>query len=366
VAVTLDILLPDISGWTVLEDLKRDPRTRHVPVHVVTIADERRRAMAAGAASFLHKTLAPGELDAVFERIIGATRTPVRELVVVDGDPARRQNLAELLGNGDIHTILAAGGAEASAAIRDKRIDGAVLGWNGPGLMGLDLLTALRVAAGRREFRILIYPVTPLGRPEESEIVAWDEDGVIQIASSPEELLDKSITMFHRNETALPQDKRDKLAAGRAVDQKLTGRNILIVDDDVRNIFALTSALEAYNMNLTVAENGRKGIEALQANSDVELVLMDVMMPEMDGYEAMRSIRKIPKYHELPIIALTAKAMKGDRERCIEAGATDYITKPVDMDHLLSLIRAWLPQLQSSSLAKPDQADTEPETAEIC
>jgi len=365
VAVTLDILLPDMSGWTVLEDLKRDPRTRHVPVHVVTIADERRRAMAAGAASFLHKTLAPGELDAVFERIIGATRTPVREIVVVDGDPARRENLAELLGNGDIHTILAASGAEACAAIRDKRIDGAILGWGGPDLMGLDLLTALRAAAGRREFRILIYAVTPLGRREESEIVAWDEDGVIQIAYSPEELLDKSITMFHRNETALPQDKRDQLAAARAVDQKLTGRNILIVDDDVRNIFALTSALEAYNMNLTVAENGRKGIEALRSNSDVELVLMDVMMPEMDGYEAMRAIRKIPEYHELPIIALTAKAMKGDRERCIEAGATDYITKPVDMDHLLSLIRVWLPQLRRPSLAKLEQPDAEPETAEI-
>ena len=167
---------------------------------------------------------------------------------------------------------------------------------------------------------------------------------MIQIASSPEDLLDKSMTMFHRKETDLSREKRDKLAAARAVDQRLSGRKILIVDDDLRNIFALTSALEPHEMKLTLAENGRKGIEALRANPDVELVLMDIMMPEMDGFEAMRLIRKMPEYRNLPIIALTAKAMKGDRERCIEAGATDYIAKPVEIDQLLALMRVWLPE----------------------
>jgi CheY-like chemotaxis protein len=344
VAVTLDILLPDMSGWVVLEVLKRDPATRHVPVHVVTICDERRRAMAMGAASFLHKTLTPEELDAVFDRIVAAMKTPVRKVLVVDGDPARRPSLVELLGNGDIHTIPAATAAEVSSALREQRIDGAVLGWNVPGLTGLDLLAALRDATGRGELRVLIYPAAPLSQAETAGIAAWDDAAAIQIASSPEDLLDKSMTMFHRKETELPQEKRDQLAAARAVDQRLSGRKILIVDDDLRNIFALTSALETHDMSLTLAENGRKGIEALRAHPDVELVLMDIMLPEMDGYQAMRAIRKMPEYRELPVIALTAQAMKGDRERCIEAGATDYIAKPVEIDQLLALMRVWLPE----------------------
>ena len=344
VAVTLDILLPDMSGWAVLDALKRDPATRHIPVHVVTIANERRRAMAMGAASFLHKTLKPGKLDAIFDRIVSEMNTPAREVLVADGDPARLQSLVELLGNGDIHTIPAASGAEVSAALRERKIDGAVLGWNVPGPAGLDLLTTLRDSAGHGELRVLIYPAAPLSQADKDAIAAWDDGGVIQIASSPEDLLDKSMIMFHRKETELSQEKRDKLAAARAVDQKLSGRKILIVDDDLRNIFALTSALETHEMNLTLAENGRKGIEALRANPDVELVLMDIMMPEMDGLEAMRLIRRMPEYRELPIIALTAKAMKGDWERCVEAGATDYIAKPVEIDQLLALMRVWLPE----------------------
>jgi CheY-like chemotaxis protein len=328
----------------VLEALKRDPATRHVPVHVVTICDERRRAMAMGAASFLHKTLTPGTLDQVFDRIVAAMKTPVRKLLVVDGDPARRPSLVELLGNGDIQTIPAASGAEVSTALREHEIDGAVLGWNVPGLTGLDLLTTLRDATGRGELRVLIYPATPLSLADKDGIAAWDDAAVIQIASSPEDLLDKSMTMFHRKETELPREKRAKLAAARAVDPRLSGRKILIVDDDLRNIFALTSALEVHDMNLTLAENGRKSIEALRANPDVELVLMDIMLPEMDGYQAMRAIRKMPEYRELPVIALTAQAMKGDRERCIEAGATDYIAKPVEIDQLLALMRVWLPE----------------------
>jgi CheY-like chemotaxis protein len=343
VAITLDILLPDMSGWAVLDALKRDPGTRHIPVHVVSIANERRRAMAMGAASFLHKTLEPEKLDQVFDRIVAAIKTTVRQLLVVDGDPARRQSLVELLDGKDVHTVPAASAAEAFAALREQKIDGTVLG-NVPGLTCLDLLTALRDATGHGELRALIYPAAPLGQAGKDAIAAWDDSAVIQIASSPEDLLDKSMTMFHRKETELPQEKRDKLAATRAVDQRLAGRKVLIVDDDVRNIFALTSALETQEMKLTLAENGRKGIEALRANPDVELVLMDIMMPEMDGFEAMRAIRKMPEYRNLPIIALTAKAMKGDRERCIEAGATDYIAKPVEIDQLLALMRVWLPE----------------------
>jgi signal transduction histidine kinase/DNA-binding response OmpR family regulator/HAMP domain-containing protein len=344
VAVTLDIMLPDMSGWAVLDALKRDPGTRHIPVHVVTIANEHRRAMAMGAASFCPKTLKPEELDAVFDRIVSQMNTPVREVVVVDGDPARLQSLVELLGNGDIHTIPATTGAEVSAALREQKIDGVVLGWNVPGLAGLDLLTTLRDATRHGELRVLIYPAAPLSQAERAGIAGWDDTAAIQIASSPEDLLHKSMTMFHRKETELSQEKRDKLATAHAADQKLSGRKILIVDDDLRNIFALTSALETHEMKLTLAENGRKGIEALRANPDVELVLMDIMMPEMDGFEAMRAIRKMPEYRELPIIALTAQAMKGDRVRCIEAGATDYIAKPVEIDQLLALMRVWLPE----------------------
>jgi hypothetical protein len=346
VAVTLDILLPDMSGWAVLDALKRDPATRHIPVHVVTIANERRRAMAMGAASFLHKTLKPGKLDAVFDRIVSQMNTPAREVLVVDGDAARAPSLVEMLGNGDIHTIPAASGAEVSAALREQRIDGAVLGWNVPGLAGLDLLATLRDATGRGELRVLIYPAAPLSQADKDGIAAWDDAAVIQIASSPEDLLDRSMTMFHRKETDLPKEKRDTLAAVRAVDRRLARRKVLIVDDDLRNLFALTSALETHEMNLTVAENGRKGIETLRANPDVELVLMDIMLPEMDGYQAMKAIRKMPEYRKLPVIALTAQAMKGDRERCIEAGATDYIAKPVEIDQLLALMRVWLPEAQ--------------------
>jgi hypothetical protein len=267
---------------------------------------------------------------------------PIKRLLVVEDDAVARQSIVELIGNGDVETTTVATGEEALALLQSERYDCMVLDLGLPDMTGFQLITRVKSEIGLRKLPTIVYTGKQLTRREEAELRRLAESVVIKDAGSPERLLDETALFLHRVTARLPEGKRRMLEHLHRTDPTLTGRKVLIVDDDVRNIFALTTFLERSEMKVSYAESGREGISRLQENGDIDVVLMDVMMPEMDGYETMRAIREQPRFRSLPIIAVTAKAMKGDREKCIEAGASDYIAKPVDMDQLLSLLRVWL------------------------
>jgi len=263
-------------------------------------------------------------------------------VLVVEDDEAARQSIVELIGNGDVQTTTVGTGQAALEALQADRYDCMVLDLGLPDMTGFQLMTRVKGEIGLRKLPTIVYTGKQLTRREEAELGRLAESVVIKDARSPERLLDETALFLHRVTANLPEGKRRMLEQLHRTDPVLTGRTVLIVDDDVRNIFALTTLLERSEMKVVYAESGRDGIARLQATPAVDAVLMDVMMPEMDGYETMRAIREMPKFRNLPILAVTAKAMKGDREKCIAAGASDYIAKPVDMDQLLSLLRVWL------------------------
>jgi CheY-like chemotaxis protein len=263
---------------------------------------------------------------------------------VVDDDEAQRRSIVELVGgDGDVEIVAVGSSEEALRALDEEApFDCMVLDLKLPKMTGFDLLERVKADERSRALPVIVYTGKELTRREETKLKRYAETIVVKDARSPERLLDETSLFLHRVESKLPESKRRMLEQLHNVDALFLGKKVLIVDDDVRNVFALTSALEANGMEVLFAENGVEGIEALKANPDVDLVLMDVMMPELDGYETTRAIRALPQFERLPVIALTAKAMKGDRERSIAAGASDYITKPVDTDQLLSLMRVWL------------------------
>jgi CheY-like chemotaxis protein len=260
----------------------------------------------------------------------------------VESDEAYRNRLVELIGNGDVRTTSAGTGEEALAALRDEPFDCMVLNLTLPDMSGFELLERVRAREDLRDLPVIVHTGRELTDDEQAGLERLAAGSVVKDARSPERLLDETALFLHRVEANLPAAKKRILRQIHETDPVLAGRKVLIVDDDVRNIFALTTVLEHRQMRVVFAENGRAGIERLQENPDVDLVLMDIMMPGMDGYETMREIRQVDRFRELPIIALTAKAMKGDREKCIEAGASDYIAKPVNTEQLLSLLRVWL------------------------
>jgi CheY-like chemotaxis protein/HAMP domain-containing protein len=345
-AVILDMELPVMDGWTVLGQLKRHPDTRHIPVHIVTGTDangSRQRARRAGAVAFLEKPVEPETLDAAFAEIASFIDRGVKNLLVVEDDERQRETIVELVGGGDDVSVTAVGSSEeALAELELQRFDCMVLDLKLPKTTGFDLLEKVKADDRFGDLPIIVYTGKQLTRREETKLKRYAETIIVKDASSPERLLDETSLFLHRVESRLPTAKRRMLEQLHSAEAVFLGKKILIVDDDVRNVFALTSALEANGMEVVYAENGREGLEALEANPDVDLVLMDIMMPELDGYEAIRSVRSRKEFAKLPIISLTAKAMKGDREKSVAAGASDYITKPVDTDQLLSLMRVWL------------------------
>jgi HAMP domain-containing protein/CheY-like chemotaxis protein/GAF domain-containing protein len=345
-AIVLDMSLPVLDGWTVLDRLKRHPATRHIPVHIVSGTDEMQPALMAGAAAFTQKPTSLEALGDVFGGIESFIDRDVRRLLVVDDDETQRQAIVELVGgDGDVDIVAVGSSEEALKALdQEPPFDCMVLDLKLPKMTGFDLLERVKSDDRSRSLPVIVYTGKDLTRREETKLKRYAETIVVKDARSPERLLDETSLFLHRVESKLPESKRRMLEQLHSADAVFLGKKILIVDDDVRNVFALTSALEAHGMEVRFAENGREGIETLQENPDVDLVLMDVMMPELDGYETTRAIRELPQFERLPIIALTAKAMKGDRERSIAAGASDYITKPVDTDQLLSLMRVWLYQ----------------------
>jgi CheY-like chemotaxis protein len=342
-AIILDLELPVMDGWTVLEHLKHHPETRHIPVHIVSAGDGRHNALKLGAVAFLEKPLTKEGLDAAFGEITTFIDRGVKNLLVVEDDETQRSAIVELIGGGDDVEVTAVGSSEeALEALADRRFDCMVLDLKLPQMGGFDLLERLKEDERYSQIPVIVYTGKELTRRQETKLKQFSEAIVVKDASSPERLLDETSLFLHRVERKLPQEKRRMLEQLHSADDVFKGKKILIVDDDVRNVFALTSVLESSGMNVIYAENGRDGIETLQANPDVDLVLMDIMMPELDGYQTMRAIRQERSFKQLPIISLTAKAMKGDREKSIASGASDYITKPVDTDQLLSLMRVWL------------------------
>ncbi|HJV85432.1 MAG TPA: HAMP domain-containing protein [Noviherbaspirillum sp.] len=343
-AILLDIDLPDIDGFTVLERLKRDPSTRHIPVHVLTNLKERERVLRQGAISYLHKPVSRDRLQEEFARIQQFLMRGKPSLLVVEDDAMQRQAIIDLVGSNDVHIHAVGTGAEALAGLRSTHFDCMVLDLTLPDINGFDLLDTIGDDAALRDLPVVVYTAKDLTRKEVTRLKRIAKTIVIKDARSPERLLDETALFLHRSPTTLPELQRRMLEDVHEADGGLAGHKVLIVDDDLRNIFALSSVLERHQMKVQFAENGKDGIEVLEKDPEIEIVLMDIMMPEMDGYDTMRAIRAIPKFKLLPIITLTAKAMKGDRDKCLAAGASDYITKPVDVAQLLSLMRVWLHQ----------------------
>jgi HAMP domain-containing protein/CheY-like chemotaxis protein/signal transduction histidine kinase len=340
-AITLDIRLPDRDGWTILDRLKHDARTRHIPVHIISVEGERRRALRRGAFNHLVKPVTNGDLEMTFDRITEFLSRDARELLLVEDDDVQRMSLVELIGNGDVRTTAVGTGQEALNRLQQQRFDCMVLDLKLPDMTGFQLIEQLQ-SNNHAELPIIVYTGKELTRKEERHLRQVATSVIIKEADSPERLLAETALFLHRVEANLPEPKRKMIEQLNRRDPVLADRKVLVVDDDVRNIFALTSALESYNMKVVHAENGQKGIDLLQSTAGVDAVLMDIMMPEMNGYEAISAIRAMDKYKNLPIIALTAKAMKADRDQCLKVGASDYISKPLDTDQLFSLLRVWL------------------------
>jgi HAMP domain-containing protein/CheY-like chemotaxis protein/signal transduction histidine kinase len=341
-AILLDLDLPDIDGFTVLDRLKRDPSTRHIPVHVMSSLRERERALRLGAISYLNKPVSKEALQEEFSRIQKFLLGGKRSLLVVDDEQTQRESIIALIGDSDLHIVAVDTGQAALEALREQHFDCMVLDLTLPDISGFDLLDIIGKNESLRDLPVVINTAKDLNRKEVAKLKRYAKTIVIKDARSPERLLDETALFLHRSQASLPEAQRRMLEEIHAAESGLAGRKVLIVDDDLRNIFALSSLLERQQMQVSFAENGRDGIEVLERDPTIEIVLMDIMMPEMDGYDTMRAIRRIPKFKSLPIITLTAKAMKGDRDKCIAAGASDYITKPVDVAQLLSLMRVWL------------------------
>ncbi|MFS8118474.1 MAG: response regulator, partial [Microcoleus sp.] len=341
-AIMLDLNLPVMDGWTVLDRLKHDATTRHIPVHIVSVEEGRQRSLQLGAIAYLQKPVSHEALSKSLTDIKHFVERPVKNLLVVEDNETQRLSIVDLIGNHDVSTTAVGSGAEALETLKAGHFDFIVLDLGLPDMTGFELIEQIKQEPSLKSLPIIIYTGKELTRTEETQLKRMAETIIIKDVRSPERLLDETALFLHRVQANLPEPKRQMLEQLYQTDSTLAGKKVLIVDDDVRNIFALTSMLERHLMQIVFAENGREGIAQLQNTPDINIVLMDVMMPEMDGYETMEAIRKMPQFGSLPIIALTAKAMKGDREKCIEAGASDYITKPVDTEQLLSLLRVWL------------------------
>ena len=335
--------IPIRGGAGVLDQLKHHPRTRHVPVYVVADPGERHAALSSGAAGFLASPAYAEELAGAYSAAAAFLDRTVRQLLVVDDDEAERMSISALVGVGEDVEVTAVGSSEeALAAMAERRFDCIVLDLKLPKMTGFALLDHLKEDVRHHDVPVIIHTGKQLTRRDETKLRRYTDSIIVKDAASPERLLAETSLFLHRPQSALPADSRRLLEQLHSADAVLQGKRVMVVDDDVRNVFALTSVLEARGMDVRFAENGREAIESLDADPGVDLVLMDVMMPEMDGHETTRALRADARFVDLPIIALTAKAMKGDREKSIAAGASDYITKPVDIEQLISLMRVWL------------------------
>jgi len=394
-AITLDLQLPVVDGWSVLDQLKRDPQTRHIPVEVISVAD-RTQGPLVGAIAYLAKPATTEALIGMFSHVRSFIERDVKQLLIVEDDETQRRGMIELIGNMDVRTTAVGSGNAALKELDEHEFDCVVLDLGLPDMEGFELLKKIKQQERFREMPVVIYTSKDLSRREENHIKKYAEAIITKDVQSSERLLDETALFLHRVVERLPEAKRRVVeerarqndprgaptlgigaevpaasakparktakaaaqTAGKSIakpvkpaggvtevndNSSLAGRTVLVVDDDVRNVFALTSVLENYGLQVLFAENGKECLQLLKQHHDIDVILMDVMMPEMDGYETTKALREIRGYETLPVIALTAKAMQGDREKCLESGANEYITKPVDTDLLLSILREWLP-----------------------
>jgi CheY-like chemotaxis protein len=329
-------------GWTVLSRLKQDSTTRHIPVQVVTIEDERQQGLERGAFSFINKPVTTEGLKSALEKIKSfATPRPKRLLVIEDND-VERMSIVELIAHDDVEIVSVGTGGDALECLRTERFDCIVLDLRLPDMTGFELLNQINADAALVDVPIVVFTGKDLSDVESKLLKKAAKSVIIKGVQSPERLFDETALFLHRVIADLPPNKRRMLEHLHDTDEMLTGKRVLVVDDDVRNIFALSSVLERHGLNVVTAATGQEAIARMKQTPDIALVLMDIMMPEMDGYETTRAIREDAQFRSLPIVALTAKAMKGDREKCLEAGASDYLAKPVNTDQLLSVLRQWL------------------------
>ncbi|PYU06101.1 MAG: hybrid sensor histidine kinase/response regulator, partial [Acidobacteria bacterium] len=342
VAVSLDVYLPDMLGWTVFNHMKLDPTTRHIPVQVLTLDEDRRHGLSRGAFAFLTKPISPENLESAFAKMKEYAAPRRKRLLVVEDDPAEQFTIRELLGHDDIDLEIAPTGAAALRAVQEKTFDCMVLDLRLPDMSGFEVLEQLSQRKGTSDLPVVVFTGRELSLEEDIRLHDLARSVVVKDVESPERLLDETSLFLHRVISDLPLEKQKMLDRLHHSDDALVGKKVLVVDDDIRNIFALSSVLERRGMTVLSASTGREAIALLETTSDVAIVLMDIMMPEMDGYETMQVIRQNLAFRRLPIIALTAKAMKGDREKCLEAGASEYLAKPVNTEQLLSALRMWL------------------------
>jgi CheY-like chemotaxis protein len=340
-AVSLDVFLPDMLGWTVLNHFKQDPAMRHIPVQMLTLDEDRQHGLASGAFAYVTKPTTPGELEGAFLRIKEYTARSRKRLLVVEDDSGEQLSIRALLGHDDIDLAVAATGSEALTAVTEEPFDCVVLDLRLPDMSGFDILERFRDTPSLSHLPVVVFTGKDLTPEEDARLHMLARSVVVKGVESPERLLDETALFLHRVVTDLPPEKQRMLDRLHHSDEALVGKKVLVVDDDVRNIFALSSVLERRGMTVLTAGTGREAISTLESTPDVAIVLMDIMMPEMDGYETMQVIRQNPAFRRLPIVALTAKAMKGDREKCLEAGASEYLAKPVNTEQLLSALRMW-------------------------
>ncbi|HUA84521.1 MAG TPA: HAMP domain-containing protein [Bryobacteraceae bacterium] len=341
-AISLDVFLPDMLGWTVLNQLKREPTLRHIPVQIVTLDEERQHGLAHGAFSYVVKGPTTEPLDNSLNRLKDFTSSRMKRLLVVEDNEIERTSIIALLGYDDLEIRAASTAAEALEAMAHDRFDCMVLDLRLPDMSGFDLLDQVHGEPELGEMPVVVYTGKELTGEEQEHLKAMAKSVVLKDVRSPERLLDETALFLHRVITELPEEKQQMLERLHRSNDVLRRQKVLVVDDDARNIFALTSLLEDHEMDVLSATNGQAAIDTVRGTEDLSIVLMDIMMPDMDGYQTIREIRKSQDFRTLPIIALTAKAMKGDREKCLDAGASDYISKPVNTDELLSLLRVWL------------------------
>lgn len=341
-AIVLDIGLPGIDGWQVMERLHQQAKTRHIPVHFISAMDKSQEALKLGAIGYLTKPVSIDKLRDAFGRIEDVISRPMKKLLVVDDDLIIQKSIINLIGNGDVTTTAVKTGSEAFSLLIKETFDCLILDLGLEDMSGYDLLERIRTNNKLARLPVIIYTGSELTREEEEKLQKFADSIIIKGVRSPERLLAETSLFLHRVEANLPKEKQEMIRRMYSKEDVFNDRTILVVDDDPRNVFAITSVLEEKGLNVVSAANGREGIERLKAHKEINLVLMDVMMPEMDGYEAIGIIRQMREFQNLPIIALTAKAMKEDRDNCIEAGANDYLSKPVDSQKLLSLLRVWL------------------------
>ena len=341
-AVSLDVFLPDMLGWTVLNQLKQDPDTRHIPVQIITLDEDRQHGLARGAFSFMSKPVNAHDLHAALTRIKDYATPRRKRLLLVEDNLVEQRSVAELIGHDDLDIIMAGRGAEALEILRQSPCDCVVLDLKLPDMSGFDVLEKIRDDAALSDLPVVVFTGRALSAEEDVKLHTMARSVVVKGVESPERLLDETALFLHRVVADLPAAKQQMIERLHSSDEDLLGQTALLVDDDSRNIFALSSVLERHGMKVLTATTGNEAVALIDAPNDIAIVLMDIMMPGMDGYQTMQMIRENPALRRLPIIALTAKAMKGDREKCLDAGASDYLAKPVNTEQLLSALRLWL------------------------